>query len=58
MGDGVNMAARLRASPSWERSVFSEDAYRQVKQRLDLKVSDLGPTQLKNPANGQSLSHA
>ena len=29
---------------------LSEDAYRQVKGRLDLKVSDLGPTQLKNIA--------
>ena len=29
---------------------LSEDAYRQVKGRLDLKVSDLGLTQLKNIA--------
>jgi adenylate cyclase len=29
---------------------LSEDAYRQVKGRLDLKVVDLGPTQLKNIA--------
>ena len=29
---------------------MSEDAYRQVKGRLDLAVSDLGPTQLKNIA--------
>ena len=29
---------------------LSEDAYRQVKQRLDLKVTDLGATQLKNIA--------
>ena len=29
---------------------LSEDAYRQVKSRLDLAVSDLGPTQLKNIA--------
>ena len=27
---------------------LSEDAYRQVKGRLDLAVTDLGPTQLKN----------
>ena len=27
---------------------LSEDAYRQVKQRLDLKVTDLGATRLKN----------
>ena len=30
---------------------LSEDAYRQVKGRLDLAVSDLGPTQLKNIAD-------
>src|SRR5208282_3331353 len=29
---------------------LSEDAYRQVKGRLDLAVQDLGPTQLKNIA--------
>ena len=29
---------------------LSEDAYRQVKGRLDLAVNDLGPTQLKNIA--------
>jgi adenylate cyclase len=29
---------------------LSEDAYRQVKGRLDLAVTDLGPTQLKNIA--------
>jgi adenylate cyclase len=29
---------------------LSEDAYRQVKSRVDLKVSDLGETQLKNIA--------
>ena len=29
---------------------LSEDAYRQVKARLDLAVTDLGPTQLKNIA--------
>ena len=32
------------------RDLFSEDAYRQVKGRLDLEVSDLGPTPLKNIA--------
>jgi adenylate cyclase len=32
---------------------LSEDAYRQVKSRLDLAVSDLGATQLKNIADGR-----
>src|SRR5271166_3728894 len=39
-----------KASPLRGRSVLCEDAYRQVKARLNLAVSDLGPTQLKNIA--------
>ena len=50
MGDGVNIAARLEGIAKPGAICLSEDAYRQVKQRLDLKVSDLGPTQLKNIA--------
>ncbi len=50
MGDGVNIAARLESIAKPGAICLSEDAYRQVKQRLDLKVSDLGPTQLKNIA--------
>jgi adenylate cyclase len=48
MGDGVNIAARLEGVAKPGAICLSEDAYRQVKQRLDLKVSDLGATQLKN----------
>jgi adenylate cyclase len=50
MGDGVNIAARLEGIANPGTICLSEDAYRQVKQRLDLKVSDLGATQLKNIA--------
>ena len=50
MGDGVNIAARLEGIAKPGTICLSEDAYRQVKQRLDLKVSDLGATQLKNIA--------
>jgi adenylate cyclase len=50
MGDGVNVAARLESIAKPGAIYLSEDAYRQVKSRLDLKVSDLGPTQLKNIA--------
>ncbi len=50
MGDGVNIAARLEGIAKPGAICLSEDAYRQVKARLDLKVSDLGPTQLKNIA--------
>ena len=50
MGDGVNIAARLESICEPGAVCLSEDAYRQVKGRLDLAVSDLGPTQLKNIA--------
>jgi TolB-like protein len=48
MGDGVNIAARLEGIAKPGAICLSEDAYRQVKGRLDLPVTDLGPTQLKN----------
>jgi TolB-like protein/class 3 adenylate cyclase len=50
MGDGVNIAARLQGVAMPGAICLSEDAYRQVKQRLDLRVIDLGATHLKNIA--------
>ena len=50
MGDGINIAARLEGIADAGSICLSEDAYRQVKGRLDLAVRDLGPTQLKNIA--------
>src|SRR5579864_5112425 len=50
MGDGVNIAARLEGVAKPGAICLSEDAYRQVQSRLDLKVSDLGAMQLKNIA--------
>jgi TolB-like protein/Flp pilus assembly protein TadD len=50
MGDGVNIAARLEGIAKPGAICLSEDAYRQVKGRLDLAATDLGPTQLKNIA--------
>ena len=50
MGDGVNIAARLEGIAEPGAVCLSEDAYRQVKGRLDLAVTDLGPTELKNIA--------
>jgi uncharacterized protein YjbI with pentapeptide repeats/class 3 adenylate cyclase len=50
MGDGVNIAARLEGICKPGAICLSEQAYWQVKGRLDLKVSDLGATQLKNIA--------
>jgi adenylate cyclase len=50
MGDGVNIAARLEGVAEPGAICLSEDAYRQVKARLDLLVSDLGERRLKNIA--------
>jgi adenylate cyclase len=51
MGDGVNIAARLEGIAAPGAICLSEDAYRQVKARLELQVSDLGATLLKNIAD-------
>jgi len=48
MGDGVNIAARLEGIAKPGAICLSEDAYRQVTGRLDMVVTDLGPTKLKN----------
>jgi adenylate cyclase len=50
MGDGVNIAARLEGVAEPGAICLSEDAYRQVRARLDLAVSDLGQKDLKNIA--------
>ena len=56
MGDGVNIAARLEGIAKPGGTLLSEDAYRQVKARLDLAMSDLGPTQLeKHRGTGPSV---
>jgi TolB-like protein/class 3 adenylate cyclase len=51
MGDGVNIAARLEGIAKPGAICLSEQAYWQVKGRLDLKVSDRGVTRLKNIAD-------
>src|SRR5262245_2296078 len=50
MGSGINIAARLEGIAKPGAICLSEDAYRQVKGRLDLPVSDLGEIALKNIA--------
>jgi TolB-like protein/class 3 adenylate cyclase len=50
MGDGINIAARLEGIAKPGSICLSEDAYRQVRARLDLAVTDLGEQQLKNIA--------
>jgi class 3 adenylate cyclase len=55
MGDGVNTTARLEGVAKPGTICLSEDADRQVKSPLGLKVSDLGVTQLKNIAESVRL---
>jgi adenylate cyclase len=50
MGDGVNIAARLEGAAKPGAICLSEDAYRQVRGRLDVAFADLGPISLKNIA--------
>ena len=50
MGDGVNIASRVEGIAKPGAICLSEDAYRQVRGRLEMAVSDLGQTQLKNIA--------
>jgi adenylate cyclase len=50
MGDGINIAARLEGIAKPGAICLSEQAYWQVKGRLDLAAMDLGPTRLKNIA--------
>ena len=50
MGDGVNVAARLEGVAAPGGICLSEDAWRQVKGRIDVTAEDLGLVQLKNIA--------
>jgi adenylate cyclase len=50
MGDGINVAARLEGVCEAGAICLSEDAYRQVRDRLNESFVDLGEKQLKNLA--------
>jgi TolB-like protein/class 3 adenylate cyclase len=50
MGDGVNVAARLQAICEPGGICLSEDAYRQVRDKLQVAFADLGEQNLKNIA--------
>lgn len=50
MGDGVNVAARLEGIAQAGAICMSDDAYRQVRTRLDMPVTDMGEQLLKNIA--------
>ncbi|MCZ6704057.1 MAG: tetratricopeptide repeat protein, partial [Ignavibacteria bacterium] len=47
-GDGVNIAARLEPLSSPGGVCLSEDVVRQVKNKIELPVKNLGPQKLKN----------
>ncbi len=49
-GDGVNIAARVETMASPGAICLSDNAYRQIKGKLALDVSDMGEQQLKNIA--------
>jgi adenylate cyclase len=49
-GDGVNIAARLESIAQPGGICISEDAYRQVRDKLDADFHDAGERQLKNIA--------
>jgi class 3 adenylate cyclase/TolB-like protein len=49
-GDGVNVAARLEGLAKPGGICISDDAYRQLRGKLDVTVEDLGERQLKNIA--------
>jgi TolB-like protein/class 3 adenylate cyclase/Flp pilus assembly protein TadD len=50
-GDGVNVAARLEGIAKPGGICLSEDAYRQVRGKLDIPIVDAGEQRLKNISN-------
>ncbi|MFY9956236.1 adenylate/guanylate cyclase domain-containing protein [Bradyrhizobium sp.] len=49
-GDGVNIAARLEGISEPGGVCMSDDAYRQVRGKVEIACDDLGPQNLKNIA--------
>src|SRR5229473_2983659 len=49
-GDGVNIAVRLEGIAEPGGISISDDAYRQVRSKVDMACDDLGPQTLKNIA--------
>jgi adenylate cyclase len=49
-GDGVNIAARLEAIAEPRGVCMSNDAYRQVRGKVEIVCDDMGPRPLKNIA--------
>jgi adenylate cyclase len=49
-GDGVNVAARLESIADPGGVCMSDDAYRQIRGKVDIAFGDMGPQDLKNIA--------
>ena len=47
-GDGVNIAARLEGIAESGGICLSDDAYRQIRGKVDIAFNDMGPQTLKN----------
>jgi len=50
LGDGVNIAARLEGIAEPNGICISEDAFRQVRGKVEVEFADLGEQSLKNIA--------
>src|SRR6202011_3540503 len=49
-GDGVNIAARLEGIAEPGGVCMSDDAYRQIRDKVEIACDDMGPQPLKNIA--------
>ena len=49
-GDGVNIAARMEGLAEADGICLSEDAYRQVRGKVEVQLEDIGERELKNVA--------
>ncbi len=49
-GDGVNIAARIEAIAEPTRICISEDVYKQIRNKMQVRVYDMGAIELKNIA--------
>ena len=49
-GDGVNIAARLEGIAEPGGVCISDDAYRQIRGKVEIAFDDMGPQTLKNIA--------
>ena len=56
-GDGVNVAARLEAMAEPGGICLSDDAHRQVRDKLNITFEDAGEHQLKNIARPMRIFH-